>query len=357
MKKESGIDEKISRVAYSVGQSAAKSGPSAGIAALILGSVSALQAAMSGFEAGREFAAAVECVEEGSRSRGTDGNGEEDEDGSGRGKTRFDRDGRGCDVILADRTVEQTLSRAGMVPSVSYGMIQSYAADGFDWGRSELGMESRRLAGAVWGHPDLLLLDDDADVHDGGVSPQQVDMGRVLTRDWTVRSDLARLTIPPLIFAQTASMVGERVFDAALLSVGGGGEAVAVAVADAAVASSPHDLLPGLLLPLSDPSALLSTLSDVSTDLLTFVSVLAVGYITAVLPAFRIILSERDDVLAEGVRSACRLAKASYSSAQRAQRDGDGDGDGDDPQRPPRVVAVLGLLHVNGVARRLILSE
>jgi hypothetical protein len=56
-----------------------------------------------------------------------------------------------------------------------------------------------------------------------------------------------------------------------------------------------------------------------------------------VLPATRIVLRERDDLLAEWIRAACRHCMSISSSAS---------GDG-------RVVAVLGLLHVNGVAQRL----
>jgi pheromone shutdown protein TraB len=58
---------------------------------------------------------------------------------------------------------------------------------------------------------------------------------------------------------------------------------------------------------------------------------LSFGYFGLVLPAVRIILTERDEILTEGIKASCR----------RAGKGG-------------RVVAVLGLLHVNGVAQRML---
>ena len=57
------------------------------------------------------------------------------------------------------------------------------------------------------------------------------------------------------------------------------------------------------------------------------------------LPAARVILAERDDILTNGIQAACRLAAAKH------EKDG---------KRRGRVVAVLGLLHVNGVAKRML---
>jgi pheromone shutdown protein TraB len=51
------------------------------------------------------------------------------------------------------------------------------------------------------------------------------------------------------------------------------------------------------------------------------------------IPVIKTILTERDEILTDGIKAAC----------QRAGKDG-------------RVVAVLGLLHVNGVARRMLVT-
>ena len=64
-------------------------------------------------------------------------------------------------------------------------------------------------------------------------------------------------------------------------------------------------------------------------------------YMGLVLPATRVVLHERDAILANGVLAACKVAK-------------DESGDTDPPSR---VTAILGLLHVNGVTRRLLNGE
>jgi predicted RNA methylase len=73
---------------------------------------------------------------------------------------------------------------------------------------------------------------------------------------------------------------------------------------------------------------------NVLVDLTSSTFVLALGYVALALPATRVILCERDDQLTEGIRAACRASP-----------------------NGGRVVAVLGLLHVNGVASRLLTSD
>lgn len=73
--------------------------------------------------------------------------------------------------------------------------------------------------------------------------------------------------------------------------------------------------------------------TDTSTDLGLLAlnaGILVLGYLFVVLPAVKVVLRERDEYLVLGIRSAC-------------ERAADGS----------RVVAVLGLLHVNGVAKKL----
>jgi hypothetical protein len=69
-------------------------------------------------------------------------------------------------------------------------------------------------------------------------------------------------------------------------------------------------------------------------------ALLAIGYITVALPAARVVLRERDERLTAGIKQACRLAVQENSK-----------------NSTPKVVAVLGLLHVNGVAQRLLSSS
>ena len=60
---------------------------------------------------------------------------------------------------------------------------------------------------------------------------------------------------------------------------------------------------------------------------------LGLAYFGIALPAAKIVVSDRDKTLANGIREACRIATT----------------DG-----PGRVVAVLGFLHVNGIVRLLL---
>ena len=73
-------------------------------------------------------------------------------------------------------------------------------------------------------------------------------------------------------------------------------------------------------------------------DFVSSVIVLWLGYVALALPATRVILCERDDQLADGIRAACKSAVG-------------------DKKENATVVAVLGLLHVNGVAKRLLQQD
>ena len=73
------------------------------------------------------------------------------------------------------------------------------------------------------------------------------------------------------------------------------------------------------------------TMMDRLIKLCTTTASFLFGYIALALPAVRVVLTERDAILTNGIQSAC----------QRAGKNG-------------RVVAVLGLLHVNGVAKRML---
>lgn len=72
-------------------------------------------------------------------------------------------------------------------------------------------------------------------------------------------------------------------------------------------------------------------------------AILAIGYISVALPAARVVLRERDDQLTAGIQQACRLAVGGKGSGNN--------------NSTPKVVAVLGLLHVNGVAQRILSSS
>ncbi len=74
-----------------------------------------------------------------------------------------------------------------------------------------------------------------------------------------------------------------------------------------------------------------ATMAEKIAHYLASAGILSLGYLGLALSAVSVILTERDEILTTGIKAACRRA-----------------GEGG------RVVAVLGLLHVNGVAKRML---
>ena len=196
-----------------------------------------------------------------------------------------------CDVVLADQAVDETLRRVGSLPLTSLSML--FQEQGFPV------KESEALKTAIVG--------DDA------LRPFQVNMANVLTRNDAVVQDLLKLTLPPLAMALLAVSTAESFVNAIL-------------------PQSPTQI-PWWTLVQDFDMTPVDMWNSVAMDVVPSVAVLFLGYVTLVLPATRIILCERDDQLTDGIRAACRNASTKEDA---------------------RVVAVLGLLHVNGVAKRLL---
>jgi pheromone shutdown protein TraB len=243
-------------------------------AAAVLGGVSGLQTALSDFQPGLEFLTAMKIVE---------------------------RDN--CDLVLADRTVDETLRRMGKLPSVSSSMLQSLVKEG-SW-KNTLGRDATALSEAVFGDSSM----DES---------HQVQMPKVLTRNRAAVEDLLRLSLPPLIFSTTLANLLTKVL--LLLFPQEAGVDFWSLFGDVALTRQDEIRL----------------LTDISIDLLAQLATLAVGYVVLALPAARVILTERDEYLTRGIQAACRLESEKNKS------------------EPGRVVAVLGLLHVNGVAKQLL---
>jgi len=128
----------------------------------------------------------------------------------------------------------------------------------------------------------------------------QVQLPSVLLRNRAAIRDLVRLTIPPTLFFWAL------VYGAAALAGVDVSNTTSEAYYDAA------------------------TWSEYLLHWLGSAGILASGYLGLALPAVGVILTERDEILTSGIQAACRRA-----------------GNGG------RVVAVLGLLHVNGVAKHM----
>jgi hypothetical protein len=202
-------------------------------------------------------------------------------------------------VVLADQTVDETLRKVGTLPSVSLKMLTT----SFPWN------ESRALQDAVMG--------------DALFEPYQVNMGKVLTRSDAVRRDLIKLTLPPLLLAQFVAFFVQTVLNHFMDPMETAAATAAATQIDywsiiTDMSMTPMDLWNGVGM-------------NVVVDMASSILVLGLGYVAVALPATRIILCERDDQLTNGIRAACRASP-----------------------NGGRVVAVLGLLHVNGVAKRLL---
>jgi hypothetical protein len=220
------------------------------------------------------------------------------------------------DVVLADQNVDTTLSNMGNLPSVSFDMWKDLLTTG-SW-EETFGKEASALK--------IALLGDDAFAVGRYKSlPSQVTLPAFLTRSDAAVKDLVRLTVPPLLILQGLNLAISETVGMLL-------NPLSVFASDVVVTAS-------------------SEASNVSGDPITGIALLlanalflSLGYVSVALPATRVILRERDDQLVTGIQAACRLA------AERKTRGGSSG-------TPARVVAVLGLLHVNGVAQRLIANN
>ena len=253
-----------------------KKGLPTAIAAFFLGGASGLQTALSGNKPGLEFTTAMELV----------------------------ANSNGCDLVLADQSVEETLRRMGSLPAISLSMMKDFLKT-LDWSKS-YGQDSNALQTAIFG--DTSLNDDN----------NQLQLGKFVSRNQEVIQDLIRLTFPPLILAGVTAKVIISLLDHIVGPLDMPTTNVFAHLQDLGMSSQETSQI----------------LLDELSELVSSVVVLSMGFILLALPTARVILSERDEFLERGIRTACQLA-ASKS-----------------PQG--RVVAVLGFLHVNGVAKRLL---
>jgi len=187
-----------------------------------------------------------------------------------------------CEIILADQDVDETLRRVGSLPQISVENLLSN--DRFDRWRLHQETLLRAVAGI------------------GSGKTPQVQLPMFLIRNPSAIQDLLRLTIPPTLAMWT------------------------VILGTAAIAG----------IDLTANSVATQAYYEAATPIeqvlhtVTSTGILALGYVGLALPAVGVILTERDDILANGIKTACR----------RAGKGG-------------KVVAILGLLHVNSVAAKV----
>ncbi len=305
-------------------------GISTGIAAGILGGASSISSSLSGFETGLEFITAIEYVE--------------------RHNKRNNSCNDSCDIILGDRLVDETMKGVGSLPRISLNMWNQFINPSrssttlssttatptnvkFNW-KETYGIDANVASDAIFGDNKLKQ------------AGYQIDMGKVLTRNENVKNDLLRLLLPTFAFVQMTILLSN-------------GSLLALAASTNNLSTLPQEM--NMILDIS----LLMTDTDWNNLLVNFIVevitsglILAIGYISLALPAVRVILTERDDQLTESIVAACKIASTKQSRdvvEGIEEEEVNEDGIKRAKQgRAKRVVAVLGLLHVNGIAKKLI---
>ena len=289
------------RFASMVKKTSEKSGWSTGFVAAWLGGLSAIQIGLSGLEPGLEFRTAlVHTMDAQIDHRLGTGNNNEDQNHS-------------HTIVLVDQEVDNTLEGLGKLPSLALEMWKDVLFRGQSW-KDTFGVEADALAQAIGlGHNN----------HMNDKKIEAVTLLGFVSRSSDAIWDLCRLLLPPMLGLQACVLATNFVFQQDLNSQNELMDSVAWAAMDQQLATT---------------SSVEQTFGHLSS-----IFVLALGYVSVVLPAVRVVLRERDDVMTRGIQSACRLATQGVAA--------------NDTSDHCRVVAVVGLLHVNGIAERLMQQQ
>jgi hypothetical protein len=245
------------------------------------------------------------------------------------------------DLVLADREVTETLQRLGQLPKVSWNLLTGPNA------MDEIQTEIINFRTALWGD------NGNGTDHLGTQNnPAFVNVGNVILRNADAVRDLLQLAIVPLLVASVT-----------LLTLASTGLGLGLG------------FQPSSWMVLSDLSSTLSSTDlqslavSITEEAIMDVIVLGLSFVVLALPVTKVILTERDVQLAKGVQDACQLVFA----RQRRKQDGlldqsenpvqcsqdtsdENSGSISSGGSPSVVVAVLGLLHVNGVSKLLLES-
>jgi hypothetical protein len=282
----------IARYVQRIQQTQMEQGWSAAVAAALLGGVSGLQTAVSSLQPGLEFITALQIAQQYS-----------------------------IDIVLADQAVDRTLQKMGHLFQTSLNLWKEWWITG-SWDQT-FGQEATALRNALWGDDRLQLEPSDNPAGTTSTNTMQVTLPSFLTRNDAAIQDLFRLIVPPFILLQAFNLILTKWLEFLFHPV-----AIATPVDSTITMASELDW--GWI-----PLVIMN------------VFLLAMGYVSVALPATQIIIRERDDILTEGISKACQLVVKRHQKQERHSISIA------DSTAPPRVVAVLGLLHVNGVAQRL----
>ena len=293
-----------------VAQTVQQRGWSTGLAAALLGAVSGMQTALSGLEPGLEFRTALgNAMIKGGQQQQQSPQPLQDNVDDSQFIAAYNRD---IPIVLADQNVDETLERIGRIPSEAVALWKDFLSNPINNWSHTFGIEAMALGKAVG------LLDPSPSATASQSSPSpKVTLGGFATRSPKAIRDLVRLMLPPVLTLQAGVLAVNIAFEWLRAQP----EWIDAAAAHQQAAIEAASLSS------SGESAVLAW-----SNIFIFTSL----YMSLALPAVKVILRERDDILAHNIRQACELAMAN------------------NPTHQGRVVAVLGLLHVNGVAERLL---
>jgi len=153
-------------------------------------------------------------------------------------------------------------------------------------------------------------------------SSTQIDVGKVLFRDTRVIGDLLRLTLPSLIITSVSFHFGFVAID---------------------MLFSPQSAISSTTTLLTTADSFVPAPSSEIFDIITNTMALWGTFIFLALPLSKVILTERDSYLAQGVKNAIEIVSNKKTVPLK--------------ENVSTIVVVLGLLHVNGVTKLLLNSD
>jgi hypothetical protein len=214
------------------------------------------------------------------------------------------------DIVLADQPVHETLYKLSRVPR---GLLWNHGSNRpSDDGNSSPLQETMALLSALFGS---------SEVRSSGYHPVNLIEFGMRTRQ--AQAELLQSVVLPLILCAGTILTLPALNAARGVDSG--------AQSDYALDFS-----------LNHHGSLLSSSSLIL--LAINVALVLTFYMGLVVPVVRVVLRERDDCLARGILAACQVAASANAP----------DEDENDQPASRRVTAILGLLHVNGVAQRLL---
>lgn len=205
--------------------------------------------------------------------------------------------------------------------------------------------ELSNLQTAIWGDKSF---SSTSITTTGRIKDSQIDVTKVLFRSPRAVQDLFQLTILPLtLISLVVFRLTAYTKDLLLLLLLGGSSGTAAAsnngMLQEATTGTAHFFFGSWM----TTTASSTTTSMVGHAILDAFIVFITLFVLLALPLTKIMLTERDQQLARGVRDACHIVHRNRVSSSAI-------GDDTNNESISVVVVILGLLHVNNVAKKLL---